>query len=89
MRHINEEIREKIEARYCQPEGRDIYRRRKELVEHPFGYIKKNIAFRQFSLRGRQGAQEEASIVATCFNLTRMIRLLGGVQIFVAKLSTV
>jgi len=88
VRHINEELREKIEARYCQPEGRDIYRRRKELVEHPFGYIKKNIAFRQFSLRGRQGAEAEASIVATCFNLTRMISLLGGVQMFVAKLST-
>jgi len=58
------------------------------VVEHPFGYIKKNIAFRQFSLRGRQGAQAEASIVATCFNLTRMISLLGGVQMFVAKLST-
>jgi hypothetical protein len=87
VRHINEDLKEKIEARYCQPEGQQIYRRRKAQVEHPFGYIKKNIAFRQFSLRGRQGAQTEAAIVATCFNLTRAISLLGGVRGFIGKLA--
>lgn len=89
VRHINEDLKEKIETRYCQPEGRQIYQRRKTRVEHPFGYIKKDIAFLQFSLRGRQGAQAEASIVATCFNLTRMIGLLGGVQALITKLATV
>lgn len=89
VRHIHEDLKEKVEARYGEPEGQQIYQRRKARVEHPFGYIKKNIAFRQFSLRGRQGAQAEASLVATCFNLRRMINLLGGVQMLVAKLATV
>jgi hypothetical protein len=62
--------------------------RRKARVEHPFGYIKKVLGFNQFSLRGRQGAQAEASILATCFNLTRMICLFGGVKGFKAKMAT-
>ena len=62
---------------------------RKARVEHPFGYIKKVIGFGQFSLKGRQGAQAEAALVATCFNLTRMINLLGGVKGFIARLQAV
>jgi hypothetical protein len=89
VRHINEELREKVEARYCQPEGQQIYKRRKSRVEHPFGYMKKNLGVGQFLLRGIQGAKAEASLVATCFNLTRMISLLGGVQMFITKLAKV
>ena len=43
--------------------------------------------FRQFNLRGLLGAQAETSILATCFNITRMIRLFGGVQGFVTKME--
>ena len=89
VRHIKEELKEKVEARYSSPEGQQIYERRKARVEHPFGYMKKNLGFGQFLLRGIQGAQAEASLVATCFNLTRMISLLGGVRMFTDKLATV
>jgi hypothetical protein len=89
VRHVNEKLKEKIETRYCKPEGQKIYQRRKSRVEHPFGYMKKNISFGQFSLRGRLGAQAEASMVAICFNITRMINALGGVQEMIAKLATV
>ena len=89
VRHVKEELKEKIETRYGKPEGQQIYKRRKARVEHPFGYMKKNLGFGQFFLRGTQGVQAEASLVATCFNLTRMISLLGGVQMFMAKLATV
>lgn len=89
VRHVKEALKEKIEARYCQPEVQRIYKRRKARVEHPFGYMKKNLGFGQFFLRGIQGVQAEASLVATCFNLTRMISLLGGVQMFMAKMATV
>ena len=86
-RHVSEELKEKIEQRYEQDESRQIYERRKARVEHPFGYIKKVIGFGQFSMRGRQAAVAEASLVATCFNLTRMINLLGGVKGFIARLQ--
>lgn len=88
-RHQHEALREEIDRRLEQPELRKIYDRRKARVEHPFGYVKKAIGFVQFSLRGRLGAQAEASLVATCFNLTRMITLLGGVQGFIGRLQTV
>ena len=89
VRHIKEELKEKIEARYCQPEGQQIYKHRKARVEHPFGYMKNNLGFVQFLLRGIQGAKAEASLAATCFNLTRMINLLGGVRMFTATLENV
>ena len=89
VRHINEKLKEHIEQRFKKPKYRQIYENRKERVEHPFGYIKKAIGFRQFGLKGRHGAQAEAAIVATCFNLTRMIALLGGVRGFNAKLQAV
>lgn len=89
VRHVKEELKEKIEARYCQPEGQNIYKRRMARVEHPFGYMKKNLGFGQFLLRGIQGAKAEASLAATCFNLTRMISLLGGVGMFTSKLAKV
>lgn len=89
VRHVLEALKEKVEARLEQPEMRAIYANRKARVEHPFGYIKKVLGFRQFSLRGRSGAQAEASIVAICFNLTRMMTLSGGVCAFVEKMATV
>jgi len=88
-RHVSENLKEKIEQRFEQNEGRQIYERRKARVEHPFGYIKKVIGFGQFSLRGRQAAGAEAALLATCFNLTRMINLLGGAKGFIARLQTV
>lgn len=89
VRHVLEDLKQKIEQRYERADMRQIYERRKARVEHPFGFIKKVMNFRQFSLRGRSSVQAEASILATCFNLTRMISLLGGVQQFVNKMSTV
>lgn len=89
VRHVNEELKERIEQRYEQPEYRQIYEKRKQRVEHPFGYIKKAIGFTQFGLKGLHGAQAEAAIVATCFNLTRMITLLGGVRSLNARLQAV
>ena len=87
-RHVFEELKQKVEQRYKDPEMLQIYERRKSRAEHPFGYIKKALNFRQFSLRGRNGVQAEASILATCFNLTRMISLFGGVQQFMFKIAT-
>lgn len=89
VRHSSEDVKERIQRRYEQAEFQALYKRRKARVEHPFGYMKKDLGFRQFSLRGRPGAKAETAMLATCFNLTRMINLLGGVQGFIAKLETI
>jgi transposase len=87
-RLIREELREKIERQFNEPESQEIYVRRKTRAEHPFGHIKHNLGIRNFLLRGREGAKAEISIGATCFNIARMITLLGGVLEFCFKVQS-
>ncbi|QPM68125.1 IS1182 family transposase [Atribacter laminatus] len=77
IRLVNEELREKFEAQYKEPESQAIYRKRKAKVELPFGHIKRNLGVNAFLLRGLPGVKAEASLFGTCFNLVRMITLLG------------
>jgi len=74
-RLLKEEVRQKLEAQY--QESPEIYKLRKQKVELPFGHIKHNLKVDSFLLRGLKGVKAEASILATCFNLVRMITLLG------------
>ncbi|GAJ04675.1 unnamed protein product, partial [marine sediment metagenome] len=76
-RLLKEEVRQKLEAQYDEPSSQEIYKLRKQKVELPFGHIKHNLKFDFFLLRGLKGAKAEASIIGTCFNLVRMITLLG------------
>jgi len=71
------DLREKLQRQYEQPDNQAIYRRRKERAELPFGHIKHNLKCTGFTLRGLDGVKAQASLLATCFNMTRMINLLG------------
>ena len=77
IRLRNEEIKLKLEAQYEEPVSQDIYNRRKMRVEHPFGHIKRNLKTDGFLLRRKDGVNAEISILATCFNLARMITIFG------------
>jgi transposase len=88
-RLANEELKEKIEAQFNEEESQRIYARRKSKVEHPFGHIKHNLGIRSFLLRGRGGVQSEISLAATCFNIARLITLVGGVHGLITRLITV
>jgi hypothetical protein len=72
-----EEVKEKLEAQYEEPGSQEIYKRRKARVELPFGHIKRNLKTDGFLMRGRSGVNAETSLLATCFNLARMITILG------------
>jgi transposase len=74
-----EELKEKLEAQY--EAAAEIYARRKGRVEHPFGHIKRNLQANAFLLRGRDGVGAESSLLATCFNLARMMTILGVGQL--------
>lgn len=87
-RLAREELKEKIEKQFKEPESQEIYSRRKTRAEHPFGHIKHNLGIRNFLLRGREGAKAEIAIGATCFNIARMITLLGGVIGFCYKVQS-
>jgi hypothetical protein len=75
MRLILEEAKEKFEALY--ENSKDIYDRRKTRAELPFGHIKSNLNTRSFLLRGKDGVNAEASLLATCFDLRRIMTILG------------
>jgi transposase len=72
-----EEVKERLEAQYEEASSQEIYAKRKARVEHPFGHIKRNLKTDGFLLRGRSGVNAETSLLATCFNLARMITILG------------
>ena len=70
-----EDDKQRFEAQY--EANQEIYNRRKSRAEHPFGHIKRNLKTNSFMLRGQQGVQAESSILATCFDLARMMTLVG------------
>jgi hypothetical protein len=77
IRLRNEDVKLKLEAQYEEASSQAIYKRRKTRVEHPFGHIKRNLKTDAFLLRGRDGVQAETSLLATCFNVARMITIFG------------
>ena len=77
IRYENEETRRKIAARYEQACSQQIYSRRKQKVELPFGHLKRNLGVDSFLLRGLAGVRAEMSVMCSCFNMARLIGLLG------------
>jgi transposase len=76
-RYLDEAFRERLAQRYESEQGQAIYRKRKEKVELPFGHIKRNLGAGHFLLRGLAGVQAEMSLLSTCFNIARMITIMG------------
>lgn len=76
-RLLNEEARQRFESQYNEPESRKIYKLRQQKVELPFGHIKRNLGVNAFLLRGLDGAKAEISLLASCFNISRMITIFG------------
>jgi len=76
-RLVKEDLKVKLEAQYERPESQRIYNLRKQKVELPFGHIKHNLKFGGFLLRGLDGVKAEMSILSSCFNIARMINIIG------------
>jgi len=86
-RLFNEEVRNKLKSQYEQPESQAIYKLRQEKVELPFGHIKRNLKADAFHLRGCNGAKAEISLLASCFNIVRMINIIGA-PVLIERLTT-
>ena len=87
VRLPNEEAKQRFEALYKETTSQEIYTRRKTRAELPFGHIKRNLKTDAFLLRGKEGVQAETSLLATCFNMARMLTIFG-VGTLIAKLKT-
>jgi transposase len=79
-----EDIIRKQESVYASERGQEIYRRRKQRAELTFGHWKRNLNAGQLLLRGREKVNAEVSVLSTCFNLARMITIVGAAQLIAA-----
>ena len=71
----NEAVLDRMEARIAkQPE---IFARRRETVEHPFGSIKQWMNQGAFLMRGIEKVRGEFSLTALAYNLRRVLNLVG------------
>jgi transposase len=77
IRLRDEHVKEELEALYISERGQEIYKKRKDKAEVPFGHIKWNLKAGAFLLRGLKGVNAEMALLSTCFNVSRMITILG------------
>lgn len=64
-----------------------LMRRRSSMVEHPFGTIKCRAGYRHFLVRGFNKVRGEWSLMALCYNFTRVLNILG-LERFMARIIT-
>lgn len=82
-----EHLKKRLEEIYHEEESQKLYKLRKEKAELPFGHMKRNLGAGQFLLRGKEEVNAELSILSTCFNMARMITILG-VPMLIAKFNS-
>lgn len=75
---VLEEMNERVAARP------DILRRRKAIVEHPFGTIKRWMNQAYFLTRGLSSVRAEFSLSALAYNLKRVLAIVGVPRLLVA-----
>jgi len=71
-----------MNSRVRSPSGRELYRKRKTMVEPIFGNMKHNMRFRRFSLKGMDKCEGEFALAALCHNIVKIFRnnLLENIQ---------
>jgi hypothetical protein len=58
-------------------EKKRLIEKRKEIVEHPFGTIKRSFGYTYFLLKGIEKVKAEFSFICFTHNLKRVINILG------------
>lgn len=68
--------------------GKEIYKKRGNLSESPFGFIRRAMKFTQFSLRGLKQVQGEANLLLLAYNLRKYYQLSHPVSVTPRKLHS-
>lgn len=71
-------MKEQMAHRLNTPEGKALYKQRKQTVEPVFGVIKEVLGFRRFSMRGKEKAETEWCLVCLSYNLKKIFKLTGA-----------
>ena len=69
--HLLEEMAERVRA---QPE---VMQQRKEIVEHPFGTMKRGMQMGYFLMKGLMKVGAEMSLTVLSYNIKRVTNILG------------
>lgn len=77
LRWEHEEVLERHRLRMQGADAPAMMRRRKALAEHPFGTLKCRAGYRHFLVRGFDRVRGEWSLMALCYNFTRLMSILG------------
>jgi hypothetical protein len=56
---------------------KEKYRKRQEMVEHPFGIIKRQWGFDHVLMKGIDKVEAESNLIFLCYNLKRVTNILG------------
>ena len=68
---------EKYKTTMENEDNKEIYRKRKEIIEPVVGGIKRNLGFTRFSLRGLGRVRGEFGLISTVYNIRKLISLAG------------
>jgi transposase len=73
----HEAVLERHRARMRTKDAEARMRRRAELAEHPFGTLKCRAGYRHFLVRGFDKVRGEWSLMALCYNFSRVLSIIG------------
>ena len=79
-----EEVQERMAERVAK--NPQLMRRRKALIEHCFGTIKRSLGYDYFLCRGKRAVTPEVNLPVLAYNLKRVCNLVG-VQNLIAAVS--
>ena len=74
-RCVHQEALEENQKRVA--ENPEYYRLRQQITEHQFGTLKRQWGFTHTLMRGKQNVLSEVNLIMTCYNLTRLMSILG------------
>jgi len=77
-RTLNQEAVNDNKNRLNTAKGKNLYRKRQAIVEHPYGIIKRQWAIDHTLLKGMEKVNAEFAIVCTCYNLRRAVSILSA-----------
>src|SRR6266566_2953552 len=73
----HEDVLDRHRQRMANEGAGELMRRRSAIVEHPFGTLKCRAGYQHFLVRGFDKVRGEWSLMALCYNFTRMLNILG------------
>lgn len=74
----HEAVLDRHRQRMASEGAAQLMRRRSAIVEHPFGTLKCRAGYQHFLVRGFNKVRGEWSLMALCYNFTRLLNILGG-----------